>query len=400
MKMRGITGLAILGALLGSAPAAADTSNGEEDRSGVVESDERRIATEYLSNEYGLNEEQAAQHLAEQGAFNELYTDLKSDYREDTLDAYILPPSAGPPLHIRSSDPGVAETVEAFTAETGISVELERAPAIGAGITEQATENLDQITSVSEDEIQGVYVDLATGEVVIGVYVEEGVASERQLQEATEFQGVPELDGTEVRVVVHDEPSTDAEAYGGAAMASCTTGFTAQSTAGTVGFWSAAHGACGQGQTVYSGTTQSTIAGQSTLQSTTYNDNADISYHSMPSSVTVYGSYWGESSTSTTANVATVTVAQGANICGRGMTTGVRCGVASPNYQPTYEGACPSGSCNASFIMIDGAPQAGGDSGGPWWFGPGEVVGIHKGGSSTWSVASAIQYVPSGTSLQ
>lgn len=395
MKLRGITGLAILGALLGSAPAGADTSNEEEGRSG-----EGRIAAEHLSSEYGLNEEQAAQHLSEQGAFNKLYTDLKATHREESLDAYILPPSEEPSFHIRSNVAGVIETVETFSTETGISIELERAPAIGSEITDHATENLDQITSVTEDEIQGLYVDLATGEVVIGVYVEEGVASEHQLQEATEFQGVPELESTDVRVVVHDEPSTDAETYGGAAMASCTTGFTAQSTAGTAGFWSAAHGACGQGQTAYSGTTQSTVAGQSTLQSTTYNDNADISYHSMPSAVPVYGSYWGESSTSTTANVTTVTVAQGANICGRGMTTGVRCGVASPNYQPTYEGACPSGSCNASFIMIDGAPTAGGDSGGPWWFGPGEVVGIHKGGSSTWSVASAIQYVPSGTSLQ
>lgn len=401
MRRRGITGLVALAALLGSTTIGASASSGETDEAQSAQTEEGRMATQHIADEHGLSDQQARNYLSEQGEFNHFYTDLKAAYDERVFDAYILPPSAAQHFHVRSADPGVAQAVEDFTAETGIPVELENSPAFRAELTDAAANNLDQVSAVSEDEIQGFYVDPATGEVVLDVSLEGEPRTQEQLQEDVEFQGAPELTDTPVRTNLRAEPGSDHQARGGAATTSCTTGFTAESTQGTQGFWTAAHGNCGTSQTVHSGvSSESSEVGVSTVQATVYNSNADISYHSLPASVTVNATYWGASASNPIANGNTVTVAGGAHICTRGQTSGVRCGVAAVNYAPTYDDACPDGPCNSVFIMADGAGRDVGDSGGPWWFDEGEAVGIHKGGGDTWSVLSAIEFVPSGTSLR
>jgi hypothetical protein len=69
--------------------------------------------------------------------------------------------------------------------------------------------------------------------------------------------------------------------------------------------------------------------------------------------------------------------------CKYGITTGYSCGwLVSKTYQPSN---CGSQSCASTWMLVEGANRAGGDSGGPWFeWGPeiGQVLalGVHKGG--------------------
>lgn len=91
------------------------------------------------------------------------------------------------------------------------------------------------------------------------------------------------------------------------------------------------------------------------------------------------------------------TITTGTTICHQGRVTGHACGtVSSSTYKPTWAGACPS-TCNSAFLAFNAA-QTGGDSGGSVFYGN-QPMAIHKGGTSTLSVASWLKYGPSAVSL-
>lgn len=71
---------------------------------------------------------------------------------------------------------------------------------------------------------------------------------------------------------------------------------------------------------------------------------------------------------------------QGMSACHRGKTTGYTCGtVMSVQYQPTYAGACPGGTCEARFVLAGDTEGQGGDSGGPVVAAGMVPVGVFKG---------------------
>lgn len=72
--------------------------------------------------------------------------------------------------------------------------------------------------------------------------------------------------------------------------------------------------------------------------------------------------------------------------------------ITSTSYKPTWSDACSTSACNSTFVSVD-APQAGGDSGGPWYNQTNRPVGVHKGGSSSFSVYSKLADIPTGTQI-
>lgn len=55
--------------------------------------------------------------------------------------------------------------------------------------------------------------------------------------------------------------------------------------------------------------------------------------------------------------------------------------------------------CMQFDLRESGCAAGGGDSGGPWYNQTNRPVGIHKGGSSTFSVYSKLAYLPSGVTI-
>lgn len=130
-----------------------------------------------------------------------------------------------------------------------------------------------------------------------------------------------------------------------------------------------------------------------------HNGNADIAFYGVASSNTLTNTRFASSSSSAIRVGSPIHVGPGTVACHRGKTKGYKCGtISSIADKPTYSGACPDGPCNSVFVRVT-AEQAGGDSGGTWSAGS-NPIGIHKGGSATFSIYSKLYRTPSGVSIQ
>jgi hypothetical protein len=86
--------------------------------------------------------------------------------------------------------------------------------------------------------------------------------------------------------------------------------------------------------------------------------------------------------------------ADGAYVCHRGAGSGHSCGtVTAINYAPMWSGACPSTTCSATWILVEGSSLKcyPGDSGGPFYLGP-KAYGFYKGQSSDGTTAAGCYY--------
>ena len=179
---------------------------------------------------------------------------------------------------------------------------------------------------------------------------------------------------------------------GGSALDNCTVGFDA--TAGSVvGFYTAGH--CGSPRQYWTSTTVIGAAiGLATSYSSAINADADIMFMQMTTNSIVNKFY---SPGLIVRGSRLDTIPNGSMVCHQGRTSGHACGsVTSSTYKPTWGGACPS-TCSAAFLAFN-ATAAGGDSGGPAFYG-GQPMGIVKSGSSTFTVASWLKYGPPSVSL-
>lgn len=391
-QVTGILSIAAM-ATTGAGNAANDNSPGD----GGSTADP--IAVTSYAEDYQVSASDAERILAEQGEFSEFYTGLREEHGQDQLDAYVLTSPAGEnDFHVRSDVPAILSAAQAFEERVGVEVSAEESMAFQSVTANELAGNAPQLSTLAATEdVYGFYVDPASGE----LRIDAGVASQGVQQR--EAPSTVEIDGQDLDVTVtrHGGEVGDTNTIrGGAAMSTCTSAFTATSTQFGNGVYTAGH--CSGAQTLYAGvSTASTVVGATTVRHTNYGANSDIAFRSAPASASMTSTFWGSSTSSTQTQVTGINMANGSYACTRGMTTGYRCGTVSLNYAPTWDGACPGGSCNANFARVDGAGTDGGDSGGPWWSGSssGAISGIHKGGGASFSVYSLIEYAPSGTAF-
>lgn len=287
-------------------------------------------------------------------------------------------------VHLRTQDEELASAIRqiAFNATT-----VQRHSGTPQDRGKITPETQSRVRSVTPG-VQGMYVDLAQGALVIETTDLLGASEVNELRQTLPF---PEI---AINLV---EPASDSiQIIGGASLGSCTLGFPA--TFGSYkGFLTAAH--CGTSQVVYEPFTLGSPSTTGTRRAMNYGANADISFMSVPNSNVMTSKIHAQSSIINRGTPASV--GTGTTVCHRGKTTGWACGsVSAIDYVPVWSGACPGGACNPVFVHVSAA-QAGGDSGGPWVVSSNRPIGIHKGGSATggWSVYSLVSYMPSGASL-
>ncbi len=213
-----------------------------------------------------------------------------------------------------------------------------------------------------------------------GLFVNLGPTSDKYsvLKELQDQTNIP------IRIETSGERLSDL-AYGGTRLSvGCTTGFTVRNSANVRGYATAGH--CPNPQS-YALTPTGAATNSATFWNSYHNIYADLEW-SRANGSTPAAQFYGSSSTTRTTQTGTGSAWSGAFLCHRGLTTGYSCGiVGSTSYTPSYAGACPGGTCAATFVYVSGPNLnvAPGDSGGPWFSG-GTAYGIHKGGPATgWS---------------
>lgn len=174
---------------------------------------------------------------------------------------------------------------------------------------------------------------------------------------------------------------------GGLPLSTCTSGFAVRNSAGTRGLLTAGHCGNSQSYSIYGFPGSYAMTYQAELRSA----SADLQWHTI--SGTVYARYYGPSTSSTVTVTSSTSQSQqlGDYVCSRGKTSGYRCGtINSISYTPTWTDACPGTTCSATWVRV-GASSQGGDSGGPW-AASGSAYGVHKGGSTSFSVFTSGNY--------
>lgn len=338
-----------------------------------------REAVDFYSSLHGVDSATAARNLAIQTAFATFklrIADIAGDALSSTWTHHGEVPVLEVRLRAHSNDPAMAEAL----------AEVSPLIVVTNGVDEAAAQHLQAVAAalVGVDAIVGIGIEGATGRVQIDLTDVSGAADiEADLRSRLTTSGIP-LDT--VRIEVASGPVGDSR-RGGLVMSTCTTGFSVQNSSGTRGVLTAGHCANSQNYQLYGSSTQYSMTFQSELRSA----NADLQWHT--TAAAEEPRFHADSTSSTRALTSVVARANqgGDQVCSRGRTTGYRCGnVTSISYQPTWADACPGTTCNAVFVRVNAA-NAGGDSGGPWFFNT-LGYGIHKGGSSTFSVYTSTNY--------
>lgn len=362
-------------------PASGDPGDGTEN----LDDSTAAAVLDYQERE-GVTADLAEDAIVDQQTFSELMRDFDVTPGIDA-DVWIEPSSGGQSIHVRSGNSSfVSAVTEADTfSVSDVAIEDGELMTRAHISTDETAETVKAINP----SVQGIHIRPSDGALVIET---TNALSDSEIEEMRKFTGFDVIETNEL-----DEAESDSiTVRGGSFLTSCTSGFAA--TRGSeIGFYSAAH--CGSSQNIWdSPTSQSGSSSPGTRAAYVHNNNGDIGFYRVPAgsnslSSTFYGANGTAEEVTGPANVGV-----GTTVCHRGQTTGWQCGpVTSIAYQPTYDGACPGTTCSAVFVRIDAAQQ-GGDSGGPWVLGQ-YALGIHKGGSSSWSIYSQINYIPSTTDL-
>jgi hypothetical protein len=351
----------------------------------TAESDALRAAVLAFAVDNGASVETAELAINDQEVAAELIAELDIELGVDA-DIWIENSAGSQEIFVRTAEPLIADAASALATsdQTSITV-IHESP-----ITERSPRvqgDLEKIVRESTDGVQGMYVRVDDGSLVV-----ETVDPPSEI----DSQALAERTGFEMVVIEQVEEFSDSVAMrGGISLGSCTAGFTAR-YGSYVGIITAAH--CGASLNAYGNTAGTGLSTPATRRILTHNANADIAFLSVASTNSVFATFFGSSTSSPTAHGGPQEMPQGATVCHRGKTTGWNCGaITSIAYRPTWSGACVTSPCNASFVQVR-ATQGPGDSGGPWVNGS-SPVGIHKGGSATLSVYSKFSRVPSGVTL-
>lgn len=371
-------GAAATGSPSGATVEGSDASgphDGQGDSSSVSTVDLESMA---YAEQFGVTLDETSKRFQRREAMQALIAEaLKYD---PSADIWFEVDQERQTLNIRSDDKDVAR---GLALEQDVNVHQE--PSVGDSLTAYVDGSTTQWMQEFPN-IMGISSDVRDASIYFDVwdssYVEGSVLSGDALGRYSELAvGAP----YRISVVIQDRPSGDSN-RGGLRMSTCTTGFSAYNSSYSRGLLTAAH--CGYQDWYANG---SSTANASTLRASNWGANADIQFRSI--SVITHADYW--TGAAYVPVNGTRTVYPGDYTCGRGKSSGFRCGIiSSTTYKPTWSGACNGVVCNSVFVSVP-VGQTGGDSGGPW-FSAGYAHGIHKGGSSSFSVYSKIGYRPSG----
>lgn len=349
------------------------------------------VAIPGIRAEYARTQAQALRVQDVQSSLNEVDVAAAKTAGERFSSTWTHHGADGATLEVRlASGPGDVELEGRLQA-------LHTAVFVTYGVDEEQAELAAHVTrqlpalQTQVDGLAGIGIDGASGHVIVDTVLDdEAVTSSTSdssdravLPEALREQrdkaaaAVLGLDDSNIGTTVGIEPAGDHK-RGGVYLSSCTAAFTVRNASGTRGFLTAGH--CGPTQNW--GAPGRSISNSSTYRNEARSNSADLQWHSL--SATVYGQFYGTSSTNpTTLASRTVRSQQGGDsVCSRGKTSGWRCGtVTSISYRPLWSGACPGTICANVFVAVNRG-GADGDSGGPWYSGT-SAYGVHKGGPSS-----------------
>lgn len=181
----------------------------------------------------------------------------------------------------------------------------------------------------------------------------------------------------EIRYV--SAPVLPGHTYGGMPFSGCTTTFSVRHADGREGVLTAGH--CNN-SLVYEGLDGTTYA--TTFQDQVRDSMHDLQWHATPHDE--YPKFQGPTGVlrAVTGQEYRYEQSVGDFVCHRGLTAKYSCGtITSKTYQPLYEGACGSETCDHYFFTVGGTNLGcwPGDSGGPW-FNSTTAYGLYMGQSS------------------
>jgi streptogrisin C len=354
----------------------------------TVPDDPTLAATESLSLQRNIPFTLAQSIIDDQRVVNDLINyDGNAIDLGITADIWFETGLNGQIVNLRTDDPEIREMFAALPLSSGSHLMILDEPTLSSQLDDP---NADSFAETAVDLIpglQGMYVRITDGTLVL--QVDQGETRQPRI-------AINSISGFDNVVIERVPPSSDTvNIRGGAAMGSCTSGFPARNGS-QIGVVTAAH--CPNNVRLYNGVSTVLTASIPTVRrATSARANSDIAFQEAAQG-TMTRTFFGLG----TANAVTMgnpqTVAQGTQVCSRGMTNGWRCGsVTSTTYRPTWNNACAGLTCNAVFNSVS-VGTAGGDSGGPWVNGS-NPIGVHKGGSTFQSIYSRIGFLPSGVTL-
>lgn len=313
---------------------------------------------------------------------------------DDNADLWITYDAEGRPyVHARTLSDRVNDDLTRLGRASNVQVVVDESEPFGP--TARGVMDSDVVESLllKFPDVVGLGADVANESIILNVSESFPATSFEDLEQTFERAGGLRFAVEPVRGAVGDSDTI----YGGAAMSACTAGFTA-TRPGYAGFVTAAH--CSPPQSYWNSPTPSgSASGPGTRRIASNRQSADIAFWSIASGDVISNRFYTDSSGTwvTTGNTATPIAGNLAYTYGK--TTGYRYGqITSTSYKPTWTNACIPMPCNSTFVRVN-APQDDGDSGGPWYNQTNRPIGIHKGGSSSFSVYSKLAYMPSGTSI-
>lgn len=353
-----------------------------------LEDEYQTTAVAYYAETEGISRQDARNIISDQEVILSVANELGFEFDEDES-VYFEPHGRTQTAVVHSSDEEHISAFAVLPISVNTKMRIEDVDIESRIPLEVSDETVAEVKE-SIPGVQGVYVRESDGALMVdAVPTTDGARASRD-------PGVLKVRGYSTTIVSYgDEAADSLPIRGGAAMSKCTAGLPAK-YGSYKGFISAAH--CDDVTRLFGSTKNSGVSTRATMRKQIHNANADIAFYSVSSSNTLTRTRYASSATSPVRVGAPASVGPGTVVCHRGMTTGYQCGrVTSIAYKPTYSGACPGGTCNSVFVRVS-AKQEGGDSGGPWAAGS-RPIGIHKGGSSTFSIYSKLHRVPSGVQI-
>ena len=321
-----------------------------------------------------------------------------SGYSDDDpeVDLWVTYDGPGQPtIHARTGTARAQASLEEAGETFHARVSVEEGEPFGATARSAVNSTSFNLALTEVPEVVGVGVDLENRQILVDV-VEGTPAVDFERIEAILRRGAQDEKLNFILTATRGATGDSAAIYGGVALSDCTAGFTAVAT-GYVGFLTAAH--CSSPQSYWDTPLKTGSSnGSATRRKTSTRTNADISYFSLTGN-SISNRFFTTAEGNWVTTGCTAVPIEGNIVYSYGRTTEYRYGqITSTSYKPTWSDACGTSACNSTFVRVD-APQGGGDSGGPWYNQTNRPVGIHKGGSSTFSVYSKLAYLPSGVTI-
>ncbi|MDO5662691.1 MAG: hypothetical protein Q4G40_08355 [Brachybacterium sp.] len=368
-----VAGLTIFGAPVGAAPPDPEVDESFE------------AAVSFYAAEEGVDKSDASEILTDQRIVNEAaFGENSTEIGNGRVS--FEPEGDGQKIFVRSLDDQYVSMITSTEISEHSEFIVEKVEPLSEDELAVSDETLEQLRAAIPN-VQGVWIRESDGALMVDA---EG-ATDAVARRSAEAVNV---DGYDTVIISYGDKASDTiTVRGGAAMSVCTSGVSAK-YGSYIGVITAAH--CPNSMRLYGKPSKSGSSTAATMRKKVHNKNADIAFYSVSKS----GNTWSNTRFASSASRAVKTgggvdIGTGTTACRRGMTQGWKCGkITSIAFKPAWSGACPGTTCASVFVRY-ATGTASGDSGAPVTAGS-SVIGIHKGGSSSFSVYSKLYRMPSG----